>query len=274
MLAGGPSSGLSQSSPDSVLSLVPGSNEVSGLIASDSARVFRGESLYRFIDGGADLFLEYGFSCAVAQEYLQPASITLEIYEMSDPAAAYGIYSVRSGSEGVALNLGQEARRTPYYLMFCKGRYYVSVAAEDTTPVSQTTVEAVARIVDRKIKEVSGLPAILGLMPEEGLVKKTYFRGILGLSTIYTFDTKEIFHAKEGASARYKDCTLIVFAYQDTTAAIAALAAVESDFRSNARFRDVRSMDRAISMKDRTGRSLCSGRRDRFLVVTIASSPS
>ena len=58
-------------------------------------RVFTGTGLYGFMNGGADLFLEYGVKKLTTRDlvYLNE-EYTLDIYEMPTPEDAYGIYSV------------------------------------------------------------------------------------------------------------------------------------------------------------------------------------
>jgi hypothetical protein len=52
-------------------------------------------SLWGYIDGGADLYLEYGFNKVTAQEVLIDSfHFKVDIYEMNSPEAAFGIFSV------------------------------------------------------------------------------------------------------------------------------------------------------------------------------------
>ena len=59
------------------------------------AEVYAGESLFGFMNGGAELYLEYGFDSLAVQKITVGASEYQSIvYKMSDSAAAYGIHSV------------------------------------------------------------------------------------------------------------------------------------------------------------------------------------
>ena len=77
-----------------VLLLLPDSSETVGWHAPDSARVFVGNNLFLLIDGGAPVYLEYGFGQVVAQRYVNEKNerVSLEIYEMIDAGAAYGMF--------------------------------------------------------------------------------------------------------------------------------------------------------------------------------------
>ena len=60
-------------------------------------RVFSGTGLYGFMNGGADLFLEYGVKKLTTRDLVYMGeNYTLDIYEMPTPEDAYGIYSVHT----------------------------------------------------------------------------------------------------------------------------------------------------------------------------------
>ena len=66
-------------------------DEAEGWRPSGSPTVFQGESLYEHINGGADIYYEYGF-VEVALEYYGNGDkeVSVEIYRMDDAAAAFG----------------------------------------------------------------------------------------------------------------------------------------------------------------------------------------
>ena len=102
---------------------------MAGWRAAEPARVVRGEELFDLIDGGAMLYREYGFAAAAARSYEGPASATfqVEIYEMTDTAGAFGIYSVLQSTKGSPVDVGQEARLYDDYIAVWKGRHYISI---------------------------------------------------------------------------------------------------------------------------------------------------
>ena len=77
------------------LSISAGNNISKDDITVKRERVFIEKGLYGFMNGGADLFLEYGVRKLVTRDlvYLD-MEYTLDIYEMPTPEDAYGIYSV------------------------------------------------------------------------------------------------------------------------------------------------------------------------------------
>lgn len=256
----------------SLLSLVPGDGNLPEWSQTDSSRMYKGEDLFSYIDGGAVLFFEYGFKQALAAEFQNKAgaSIDLAIYEMKDPSGAYGIYSVRSSESARAVNFGQEGSRQTHYIMFWKGSYYVSVAGSDSTKDCQDGVDSVARLVDRAIVRQSNRPRVVELLPKEKLVKVKYFRGNLALSTVFPFDDKDVFSMIDGAAGIYEDLTLFLLRYARELDAQQRFANIESELESSGRFENYRLQGETATANSTNGRALCFGQSGSFVVITVS----
>lgn len=64
-------------------------------VESAQSRTFTETSLYGYINGGAELYLEYGFDTLLVTELvIEGSDIKAEVYRMKDPEAAFGIFSV------------------------------------------------------------------------------------------------------------------------------------------------------------------------------------
>src|SRR5512135_601814 len=84
--------------PTGDASLVPADNAVAGWKRSEAVRVFGGADLYGYIDGGAELFLEFGFDRLTLQKFRSGKNeLAVEIYRMADPVAATGVYLMKCG---------------------------------------------------------------------------------------------------------------------------------------------------------------------------------
>jgi hypothetical protein len=92
------------------------------------ARYFTGESLFGYMDGGAELYREYGISDAVITELdLGSGHYKCEVFKMTGPEEAFGIYSV---SKYRCLNsppISPFTCQTHYQMQICKGSYYISI---------------------------------------------------------------------------------------------------------------------------------------------------
>ena len=87
---------------------------------------FTQADLYGYIDGGAELFLEFGFEELVVQKYATPdGEISLDLYRMEKPEGALGIYLAKRGKESPVH--GVKARNTGdrYQITALLGRYFV-----------------------------------------------------------------------------------------------------------------------------------------------------
>jgi hypothetical protein len=263
-----------QSPPDTLLSMLPASGIGEEWSMPDSARIYVGNKLYLFIDGGADLFVEYGFRRALAAEFRKDEgeSINLEVYEMTDAGAAFGIYSVRSGRETEPIGLGQGGSAHPYYIMFWKGRFYVSVAASDSSAECRKGMEAIALAVDRKLAGEGQKPLLMKSLPADDLLEELYFRGYLGLSSVRLLDMPEMFPAIDGAVGAYADHEMIVLNYSGESEARQRLAAVMGRLSVDARYKRYERNGDIASVTDGRNRTICAGRSGQHIVLSVSQS--
>jgi len=144
-----PSSGFEE-----ILRLLPAASDVPGWTSPGEPQTAAGDDLYLLIDGGAETYLRHGFRRAAihSYEHTDGKMFNLEIYEMTDPAAADSIFVFKIGSDGKSLDIGDEARLESYYLNLKKGRYIVTVIGLDTSETTRQTLIQTARIVESRIK--------------------------------------------------------------------------------------------------------------------------
>ena len=159
--------------------LVPG--EIPGL---EIRRVqsFTGKALYGHIDGGADLYHEYGFERLSVQElWLNDVAYFTEVYRMNDPGGAFGIFSVSHGECAPADSLPRSSCAVPYAIQWAQSRYFVRVASESGSPNAQAGGLRLARKLSTKIPgdcwTIPPVPAAAGGTERTLLL----VRGILGM---------------------------------------------------------------------------------------------
>jgi len=121
-----------------------------------SEKTYTAESLFGYMNGGAELYLEYGFDRLVVSELVyNETEYRAEIYKMKDAEAAYGIYSVsvfRCDSTGI---VNDYSCLSPYQLQFCKGSYYISLV--NSSGSSETAAGSIdlASMLESSITEPS-----------------------------------------------------------------------------------------------------------------------
>ena len=179
-------------------------------------RTFTGQDLFNQIDGGAELFLEFGFAKLRLQAYARDkAELTLNAYEMESAASALGIYLMKMGRETpfpeiAARNSGEEAQ-----VNILKGRYFIQVDNLGDVPASKAEAVALANAFLAGVAEESALTP-LDALPAEGKVpgSERLVRGPYGLQAYFTFGEGDILQLGGkifGVVANYKESPNAVF---------------------------------------------------------------
>jgi hypothetical protein len=147
-------------------------------------KTYTGASLFGYIDGGAELYLEYGFSGAWVNELqIGPGKYTLEIYRMSGPEEAFGIFSVSRFQCKSTPPLTPFTCQTKYQLQICSGPFYINIINSSGNSMDSLTSLKIGAVMVSKIKEASAHPSdYLPGMPE-GTVNSNAIlvKGSLGL---------------------------------------------------------------------------------------------
>ena len=120
-------------------------------IKIENSRTFPGDALWGYIDGGADIFLEYGFDKLKTQKInFSGETFTLDIYRMNDPEAAFGIFSVSHAPRCKSLDGYPYSCIAPYQVQVVKGQYYISVINEANSEEDQNFSVRLAKILAAK----------------------------------------------------------------------------------------------------------------------------
>jgi hypothetical protein len=183
---------------------------VTGWVLAGPPRTFPKEGLYGYVDGGAEIFLQYGFrnltvfELAPEKPSAQRKAITLEIFRMESPAAAFGIFSTRrEGGEPVSPGI-----KTTHWIgreqtNLVKGDLYVNILA---TGCTQAEVEEFVFSLDRQLPEAdAALPRAFSCMPEFNLVpgSERYICGPLAAANESPLLEADFWGFKEGLTQAY-----------------------------------------------------------------------
>lgn len=106
---------------------------------------FDGGSLWGYMNGGADIYLEYGFESLRVQEFnADGENIKLELYKMNDPLSAFGIYSIKT-FKCIQANMKviPDCLNRYQYQAVC-GRYYVQIINESGSEAVKSAMEVIA----------------------------------------------------------------------------------------------------------------------------------
>lgn len=167
-------------------------------------------TLFDYIDGGAELYFAYDFREVVTAEYTDgKATIHIDIYDMSNPESAFGIYSLNKYKDANYVEIGNEGILTDANLDFWKGRYFCKVYCSDASESYITIVKRIGNDISELIPDKGIEPPIVKSLPKTGLVKGTekFFNRKLGLDNIFFLSNDNILNLDgetKGATGEYK----------------------------------------------------------------------
>lgn len=255
-------------------SFLPQTGELKGWEPVGTPQHMIGEDLFLLINGGAEIYHEYGFKQVIVQGFKNKngKSFNLEIYEMQNPAAAYGIYTFKTGDEGKPLDVGNEGLLEDYYLNFWKGNVLVTIIGFDSENETMDGIKETAKVVAAKITARGQKPALIHMLPEtyKNRLKPngvTYLKGNLALFNQYEFDTGNIFGLKQGVIGDYGNFKLFVFQYEDTIECNKWLKNAAKLLKKNPRFKNVTTQDSGFSMIDEKGISFYIENDKRYIFI-------
>ena len=149
--------------------------EVEGWVRRDPVARYSPQTLYEYINGAADGFLDCGFRELVSQIYRRKgdASVTVEVYRHEDPVTAFGIYSQERPTAGDFLAIGGQGYHEKGTLNFFKGSTYVKISGFQLGAEDRELLVRFAQATAEKIQGEAKLPAILLAFPPEGKVAQS-----------------------------------------------------------------------------------------------------
>jgi hypothetical protein len=264
---------MAEQAPTDLSDFLPESGEVAGWTPDDAPKGYRGDGLYQMINGGADIFHEYGFIQVLRAEYVDARGkpVKLEIYEMGSAAAAYGIYTFNAGDGGKALAIGQEALLGEYYLNFWKGNLMVTLIGLDSEEETVQGIVNLAKAVDARVAKTGERPELAALLLRDppAFSQPRYIRGPLGVMNSYIFDTKDIFRVREGMIGTVGDNQAFVFRYADERESAEAYEQAATQLYAGSRFTKHARQGNRYSMVGRDKEIVEIKQSGRYIAIVI-----
>lgn len=184
--------------------------------------VYTQENLYDYINGGAELYISFGFKEVISRIYSaenQP-DIIVDIFNMNSAPDAYGVF--RFSAEDIDQFVGQGTQHNEGFMLFWMDHYFVSLISYPETPESKGALMKLARGIEKGIGISGKLPGILGFLPKEGLQESSirYFHHYAWLNSHYYIADENILLIDDDTEvviAKYGDpshrCVLLVADY-------------------------------------------------------------
>ncbi|MCX6551910.1 MAG: hypothetical protein NTY02_13090 [Acidobacteria bacterium] len=218
--------------PSGDAAMMPGDGFAGAWKKAGPMKTFTSADLYGYIDGGAEAFLENGFEQLTVQKYRDGANeISVELYRMTDPTAARGIYLARCGKETPDPALKERHTANRHQVLLQRHRYYLMVNNTAGGAANATILPKAAQAVAAQLP--ADVPvAALNLLPKPGrtTASERLIRGPVGLQAIFTLGDGDILQQNNkvtAVAADYTDAaagayTLIIVDYPTPAAAAAA----------------------------------------------------
>jgi hypothetical protein len=217
--------------PASAIGL-PGRDFYPGWRPCSAERSYEAKNLYGYIDGGAELFLEFGFDELVVQRYCHGNDeIGLDLYRMATPDAALGIYLARKGVEQPVEGVSCRNTGSNWQITALRGRHYIQITnlsgGEQLLPVMVKLMQDLITAIPEEAARDWGAGMPADCIPGTELLAV----GPYSLQMIYTFGEGDVLQlggrvtavCMERPAADQKICTYLRIVYPDSNAARAAL---------------------------------------------------
>ncbi|HKV77744.1 MAG TPA: DUF6599 family protein, partial [Candidatus Sulfotelmatobacter sp.] len=134
------------------------------------ASFYKPDTLYQYIDGGADVYLLYDFQLLLHQDFKAGATdFTADVYDMGKPEDAFGIYSAERSPKYNYIPVGAEGYHSKGVLNFFQDHYYVKLFGSGASVDAQ--LEQFARTLSTRIGGSRTAPPLLLKLPQLHRVK-------------------------------------------------------------------------------------------------------
>lgn len=217
-----------------------------------ASRTFEADNLFEYLDGDAEGYLIYGFvrlqnvTCKKGED-----SIVLDISEMTDADAAFGIFAAQSDPNEPVASIGMGGQILPRRASFAKGKFYVELAANPGEDYRRTLRAFVVEL-EKRIEGRSAPPEALAWFPAEGLTSVRLIpQSVLGLPPL-----------KRGYVGQYATGQAFIVTEASAESAAAVLATLRERF-AGATAAGV--ADEAFQSKDQYLGGICLFRKGKYL---------
>ena len=225
---------------------------VAGWEQQGSARRFTADNLFEYLDGNAEGYLLYGFvqmqgvTCQSDGE-----SILIDVFEMTDADSAYGVFTANLDPHLPIEKAGMGGQIMPRRALFCKGKYYVELAANSEGDRT-AALRAFVREAEKRIPGRSLPPAALSWFPTEKLASVRLIpESVLGLRLL-----------KRGFVAHYELGQAFVVIESSPDSAAAVLSKLRQRFGEAA---PAQVADEAFQADDQYLGGMCMFRKGRYI---------
>ena len=150
----------------------PGFPEIEGFSLSGEPRSYDPETLFEYIDGKADGYLDYGFQELAGRDYVAEGggTISVDLYRHATVNDAFGIMSSERPADAVDLGIGAASYAERDHLNFFQDVIYVKIAGRELGETGAAALADLARRLAAALPGEAAIPSAVACFPSRGLV--------------------------------------------------------------------------------------------------------
>ncbi len=187
-----------------------------GIERSSEIRTFKGESLFEYINGGAEIYHTYDFiEVATATYKINGIEMVVDIYRFENPDNAYGLFASFRPDNPAFVQLGAEGFSSPTSIDFVKGPFVVKVIGFEKSAEIEQAVFVLASEINGILPANDNRPQKFSIFPQGEIIEATdrvYAESFLGhkfLTDVYSRkfqidgDTLMLFITEDGPGEKF-----------------------------------------------------------------------
>lgn len=262
----------SKNNRDILGNLLP--QEINGWEAREKDNLYNPETIFDYIDGAGEVYRSYNFQQLLARRFSKKGQpdLVADLFEMASSQDAFGVFT--HDLEGDDVGIGRGSTYKGGLLSFWKGRFFVSLYAEEETEDARKALLLLGQKVASSIEEEGKKPEIISLLPEEALVEKGihYFHNHMILNYHFYVSDENILlldQETEAALGAYREMNekyyLLVVRYPQESNASQAYESFTKAYMPDAQ--------EGTMVQTEDGKWTAARVKDRFIVI-IFNAPS
>lgn len=157
--------------------ILPVSGFAPGWVLKGPVKPYAAEDLFEYINGEAELYLQYGFKDLASGFYQkdrdEEQGVSADVYRMASPLEAFGMFANFRRPEAEKVQVGAEGFISPSQLMFFQGAFFVQLNASGTPSQDRKTFLGLAEKISGNLPPSSGSPPELDLLNIPALISRT-----------------------------------------------------------------------------------------------------
>jgi hypothetical protein len=229
LLAAIPAPGSGKATIGRTMDLMPAAGQVEGWQMEGRKTYATNRALYDYMNGGAEIYIDYGFQDVAVGEWMSPEGdpLKVEIYRLGSPKSAYGMFT--QDAWGEPSDVGQGGRLQGGTLRFWKGPYLVRVFMWRGYQDHMDVILDTGRWIANSIPNAGEIPALVEYLPGDGLSEQGahFFHTALTLGTFYYLGDEDplgLSRETDGVIGEYVlgdegNAFLVLIAYPDESGA-------------------------------------------------------